>query len=196
MTFRKEEKFPCSSLDQKRIYNQLIDQGMQSLFPERKISSIYFDSKLLNSFKDSQEGSLPRKKIRIRHYPDEKLKKYNLEIKISSIEGRFKTTLSLNEKEVKDKVSFGLADKMYGVCYPLLEVSYSRSYYKFHEVRITFDTEIKYKNLMSGIELNDPNVVIEMKAEDRFSKGYLESLISIPRRRFSKFSRGIEMVIN
>ena len=52
-------------------------------------SSIYFDNRTLDMFSDSEEGNLPRKKIRLRSYPPNSNKK-NLEIKISSIEGRFK----------------------------------------------------------------------------------------------------------
>ena len=42
-------------------------------------------------YRDSVEGSVPRKKIRIRNYPNTDDKNYYLETKISSIEGRFKT---------------------------------------------------------------------------------------------------------
>ena len=42
-------------------------------------------------YNDSIEGLLPRKKIRIRQYPNDDDKKFYLEIKNSSVEGRFKT---------------------------------------------------------------------------------------------------------
>ena len=48
-------------------------------------------------FLDSEEGCVPRKKIRIRSYPMADKKTKNLEIKISSIEGRFKKQLNINE---------------------------------------------------------------------------------------------------
>ena len=72
---------------------------MQKFYiPKRKIESIYFDNKIKTSFKDSEEGVVPRKKIRIRNYPA--TKKINLlEKKISSIEGRFKTSESINDEK-------------------------------------------------------------------------------------------------
>ena len=46
--------------------------GGNEIFKERKISSLYFDNKNYDMFLDSEEGVLPRKKIRIRNYPEEK----------------------------------------------------------------------------------------------------------------------------
>ena len=138
MSFRKEEKFPCTEFDQKLIYSKLTDRGMVPLYNRREISSIYFDNKLSDCYKDSQEGSLPRKKIRIRHYPESIQKKFNEEIKISSIEGRYKISNSLSLNENKSLLNHGIKDNQYGVCYPVLRVSYKRSYFKLDKVRITF----------------------------------------------------------
>ena len=63
----------------------------------RKVKSIYFDNNLLELYKDSIEGSNPRKKIRIRNYPEHK-NNYLLEKKISSIEGRYKTSKKISDK--------------------------------------------------------------------------------------------------
>jgi hypothetical protein len=195
MSFRKEEKFPCSAYDQKLIFNELIEKGMKPLYEGRTISSTYFDTKDSNCYKDSQEGSLPRKKIRIRHYPGSQNIKYNEEIKISSIEGRFKISNPLTFNQSSDLIKFGINDKIYGVCYPVLEVSYKRTYFKYDKVRITFDTDIRYVNCVNKFSLQDPETVIEIKAEDKYSRQYLEDLITIPRRRFSKYSRGFEKVV-
>jgi len=88
LSFRKEKKFRLTFSDQKKMKNSLISLGMNSLFPSRNINSAYFDTDHLNMFTDSEEGILPRKKIRVRWYDNEKnLKK---ETKVSSIEGRYK----------------------------------------------------------------------------------------------------------
>jgi hypothetical protein len=42
-------------------------------------------------YDDSIEGLAPRKKIRVRNYPEKSNDTFQLETKISSIEGRYKT---------------------------------------------------------------------------------------------------------
>ena len=168
---------------------------MTPLYEARMISSTYFDNKNFDCYKDSQEGLLPRKKLRIRNYPNTDVIKFNEEIKTSSIEGRFKISNALTPKATSSLMRFGIKDKIYGVCYPVLLVSYMRTYYTYDKVRITFDTDITYVNHSNKFLLKDPETVIEIKAEDIYTKQYLEDLISIPRRRFSKYSRGVEKVI-
>ena len=50
----------------------------------------------------SIEGLTPRKKIRIREYPESDDKKFYLEIKHSSVEGRFKTRIIIPLKQFKE----------------------------------------------------------------------------------------------
>ena len=89
MSFRKEKKYKLTSSDQKILKNNLINKGMKLLYPKREINSIYLDTKNLDFYLNSEEGILPRKKIRIRWYNTD-LKKIFKETKISSIEGRYK----------------------------------------------------------------------------------------------------------
>ena len=63
------------------------------MYEPRKINSLYFDTLSLQSFSDSEEGTLPRKKIRVRWYND--FEKLTIEKKISSVEGRYKQQNSL-----------------------------------------------------------------------------------------------------
>jgi hypothetical protein len=66
MSFRKEIKFRLSYSDMAQMQNQLIALGMKELHPCRIINSCYFDNDNLTLFHESEEGVLPRKKIRIR----------------------------------------------------------------------------------------------------------------------------------
>ena len=61
---------------------------MKKLYKGRLVNSCYLDTYDLRMFSESDEGILPRKKIRFRWYENEEI--FNKEIKISSIEGRFK----------------------------------------------------------------------------------------------------------
>ena len=66
MSFRIEKKVRLSPSEFHLIKSFLLDQGMKSLFPDREINSIYYDTHQYDLFHDSEEGVLPRKKIRIR----------------------------------------------------------------------------------------------------------------------------------
>ena len=78
MSFRLEEKIELHISDYLKILFLIKKNGGNEIFKERKISSLYFDNKNYDMFLDSEEGVLPRKKIRIRNYPEEKKKKFLL----------------------------------------------------------------------------------------------------------------------
>ena len=99
MSFRNEKKYRLSYGDLYELKSQLISVGMKKLYPDRQINSEYLDTKELKMFSDSEEGVLPRKKIRIRWYKDKSVQ--NLETKISSIEGRFKKSENFSNTERK-----------------------------------------------------------------------------------------------
>ena len=191
MSFRIENKIKLTKSDFHLLKLKLIDSGMKTLYPIRKINSCYFDSPNLNCYYDSEEGLLPRKKIRIRWYND--INVYNKEIKISSIEGRFKKFESLNFKNLNQLFNHKFYDSLYGLVKPKLIVSYLREYYSFKKIRLTFDYEIKYKDLRNNINQSffDKESVLEIKADIFTPLDYLESLINIPTSRFSKYCRGI-----
>ena len=79
MSFRKEIKlilYPSKSIDFKTM---LLNRGAKEMYPKRKVSSLYFDNIKRQTHIDSVEGLLPRKKIRIRTYPNETKKRYLFE---------------------------------------------------------------------------------------------------------------------
>ena len=99
MSFRIEEKlyFKAENLNQFREF--LTKKSAKKLHVPRIIKSLYFDNLNLDMYNDSIEGSVPRKKIRIREYPNSNDKKYYLEIKTSSVEGRFKTRKEIDQND-------------------------------------------------------------------------------------------------
>ena len=145
MTFRIEEKISLTSSDMIMLFEKLIKDGMKPLFKKRKIFSTYFETSTLNMFNDSQEGVLPRKKIRVRHYP-ESSSNYLLEIKYSSIEGRFKKSNEISLSDHKRYLQNGIFDNLYGICMPSLEVIYEREYFQIGGIRVTFDKNILYRS--------------------------------------------------
>jgi len=194
MSFRTEIKARLSKSDLLIIKSKLLALGMKELYPSRQINSLYFDTPDLMMFHDSEEGVLPRKKIRLRWYEDKT--KCSLEKKISSIEGRFKTTSIKKFNSKKKKFIF---DQSYGLIKPSLLVSYRRSYFIYKELRITFDTSISYvHNFYKHKQLKeDFENVMEIKTDINANIEYIHRLIpNFQAARFSKYCRGLELFIN
>jgi hypothetical protein len=192
LSFRKEKKIRVSISDFNKLQDQLHTLGMKELFEPRIINSVYFDTSDLNMFKDSEEGVIPRKKIRIRWYDSREI--FTLETKISSIEGRYKIGSILNNNIVESEIlTRNCTDKQYGNIQAALKVSYIRSYFMLKKMRITFDKDIIYQNLrlLNKRKYFDPERVIEIKVPADCSDDYIEQFIPYSTSRFSKYSRGI-----
>ena len=192
MSFRKEKKFRLSNFDLFLLKKKLFQNGLKRLYPTRTIFSEYLDTDNLQMFSDSEEGLLPRKKVRIRWYDKNKVK--NLETKISSIEGRFK----LSEKYSNNyNYNFNtLYDPIYGKIYPSVIVKYSREYYLLSKLRITIDTKICYHDVRKNgqTSLQDKENVLEVKANNEITDDYIETIIPYPNSRFSKYCRGVSFL--
>ena len=199
MSFRKEEKLKIHRNQLPILLDWVSNNGGKKLFDSRIVSSTYFDNDELKMFKDSEEGSVPRKKIRIRSYTrsDHTQESSSLEVKISSVEGRYKTrTKSFN---LKKSLDIGIFDKDYGICKPKVRVTYRRTYIKIHSVRLTIDQDIEYIKVSNKKELSfknvDPEIVVEIKADNQVSPGYLYKMFPFEKVRFSKYSRAINSII-
>ena len=192
MGFRKEDKFRLSYSDMVKIKDHLLSLGMKELYPSRVINSCYFDNDNLTLFHESEEGVMPRKKIRIRWY--DKVMSFTKEIKTSSIEGRFKSlTKNPKLKHLDDVLNSQYFDSSYGILKPSLLVSYERQYFSFKLLRITFDRNISYRYLKYSSEVirKENETVMEVKTPIDCSDDYIKSIITQPTERFSKYSRGL-----
>ena len=131
MSFRKEEKLHVNKNKLHNLLDWIFENEGYKLHDTRVVSSTYFDNDEMQMFYDSEEGCVPRKKIRIRSYTKKahRIGESALEIKTSSIEGRFKTT---NKSADIDKImSLGFFDQDYGVCKPKVRVHISEITIKF-----------------------------------------------------------------
>ena len=192
MSYRTEEKITINSSRLIEFKDSLFLKGAKILFPKRKIKSLYLDNFNYQMYRDSIEGSLPRKKIRIRNYNNGK---YFHEVKISSTEGRFKTSKQIKEEKNSEIKKIGLFDEMYGPCKPVLLVEYEREYFKFKDFRVTIDCEIKYFSYYNKFLGLEKHPVIELKASVEKSLNELMIDFPYPRTRFSKYSNGIEKLL-
>jgi len=192
MSFRKEKKFRLSISDMSNLKEELFQDGMEELHEPRFVNSCYFDNYLLSMLHESEEGVLPRKKIRIRWY--NKDSNFTKETKISSIEGRYKYTEKMNQiNTVNELKKTNIYDQSYGYLLPTLIVSYRREYYTYKDLRITMDNSIKYADMRKDIHQDymDDESVMEIKTSIDIPDDYIEKVISQPTSRFSKYSRGL-----
>jgi SPX domain protein involved in polyphosphate accumulation len=199
VSFRHEEKLKINKNQLLNLLDWVNKNGGYKLFDSRIVSSTYFDNDELKMFKDSEEGSVPRKKIRIRSYTkrDHTKECSSLEVKITSVEGRYKTrTKSFN---LKKSLDMGILDKDYGICMPRVRVTYKRSYIKIHNVRLTIDQDIEYIQISNKKKLLfknlDPELAIEVKANNQVSIGYLYKMFPFERLRFSKYSHAMNSIL-
>ena len=192
MSFRIEEKILINKYQLSEFKEYLVSKGVEQLYNTRKINNLYFDNTQFQMYHDSIEGCLPRKKIRLRNYTDQKS---FLEIKISSTEGRFKTSNEISEEKTDHMKNVGFFDKDYGPCKAVLYVEYFRSYYKFNDIRITIDKDINYFSKDRKFLGIDRNQIIELKAPIQKNLNELLRDFPIPRSRFSKYTNGLEKLL-
>ena len=165
------------------------------LFPKRNILSIYFDNSNLSLYNDSIEGVVPRKKIRLRTYNNSNTsnQNYNLEIKINSAEGRFKTSEKI--KEHVKLLKGGYYDKKYGLCYPIVEIKYLREYFQIFGIRITLDTRIKFKSFNKMRNYNNyEKIILETKTQNTTISNYIDEKFFFEKIKFSKYCDAIDSV--
>ncbi len=156
---RVENKYILDERSKHKIINKILDSGYSELYKQRNIESVYYDNLKLQSFYDSNEGSIPRKKIRIRSYDGFK-SDFNYEIKEVNANGRFKSVkkvTSLPERCIDD---------IYKVMYPQVIIRYKRKYFTNNLIRLTLDWEIHYQEFKSEKIYKSQNLVLESKLSD------------------------------
>jgi len=196
MSFRVEEKLLINKLQIFEFKDFLFSRKARILYPKRIIKSLYFDNSSGDMCRDSIEGSTPRKKIRVRNYPNNKDNSLYLEIKISSIEGRFKTSQTIQEKEFNQFKKIGIFDKKYGVCRPQIYVSYDREYFQLDDVRIVVDQNINYLDFRGYKIEKEIDSIVEIKTEFNKNRDDLINDFPIQRIRFSKYCNGYNKLYN
>ena len=192
MTYRIEKKLFIKKENFFDFKKKLFENGAKRIFKTRKVNSLYFDNLKQDMFQDSIEGLTPRKKIRIRNYPNDE-GGFFLETKISSVEGRFKTNKKISYNNFINFKKRGVFDSKYGICKPILNVRYDREYFKKEDVRITLDYNILYRLYNSKIMRRDEEIVAELKTSTSKNLDDLFEMYPYQEIRFSKYCNGIKL---
>jgi len=196
MTYRLEQKLFIKRENLINFKCYLYSKGAKKIFKSRKICSLYFENKKKDMFIDSIEGSLPRKKIRIRYYPNNNFDQIYFEKKISGVEGRFKKRNVISNQEFENIKINGVNDNQYGICNPNIFVTYEREYLKLGDVRITVDKDIFYQEFKKDLKFKDPNIIVELKTSADKDIDDLIKLFPFQNIRFSKYCNGIQTIFN
>ena len=195
MSFRIEEKLSINNNSIVEFKSYLAKKTARQIYKRRKIESLYFENHNYEMYNDSLEGLTPRKKIRVRNYPDTQDNKLYLETKVSSVEGRFKTRVIIAKEKFDSLKTKGILDSQYGLCKPCLYVIYERDYFKFNDVRISVDNNIKYKLYSSNIFQSDQSSIVEIKTSIKKNLDKLIEDFPFQKKRFSKYCNAVEKII-
>jgi len=191
---RYEIKFDISEYKQHEIIK---DYKLVKLYPQRIIDSIYFDTINYDYFYDSEEGQVPRKKIRIRNYNKGKI--YSLEFKFTNFHHREKIVFNNFTYNYQNLLRRIKELHIHDLIYPNLLVNYTRQYYSSSIGRITIDKNISYQKVdnyfkPTSAALHDHKTILEVKIQkDFFDKNKVLKFFNFKESRNSKYCNGINV---
>ena len=202
MKARIEQKLAINNSEFPLFLEWISNQEGKIIYPDRIICSRYFDNYNKESFSDTLDNIVPRKKVRIRTYNTRDFfsssSKYFLEIKQSLENARIKDSKEISElKELERICNSGIFDYKYGLCFPIVDISYLRHYFVVQNKRLTIDRNIYYDSMINMFSdqtqrVVEPEMVLEIKADFDFDTNELANIFEFPRTRFSKYERAIE----
>lgn len=219
VSWRYERKGIINSGLVKNFISQLKTHPLQfeAAYADRVVNNIYFDTYALDDFVSHVEGTMYRKKFRIRWYGDSgkadapvvefKLKKSNVGSKVKFSMAPFDVNESLTKASLFSLLNKSVPPECYSICAshtPLLINAYKRSYYvnKSDTVRITVDQDL-CSAAFSPLgwhgrlrQLRDDPCVVEVKfaRENSDELHELDGLFMNNLHKFSKYLKGVEEV--
>ena len=124
MSFRIEDKFFLHSKNLDKLLLWIKLQKGKVMYPKRYITSLYFDTENYKSLVESEEGIVPRKKIRFRTYDKflNSKKEIFYEKKITSVEGKYKISKKIDENKFNNYLKNGIIVTNHGIVYPKIYV--------------------------------------------------------------------------
>ena len=117
-------------------------------------------------------------------------KNSNFEIKITSLEGRYK-------KIVNRKVLKNYFDPIYGYTFPVINVFYDRKYFIKDNIRLTIDSKLSFSNIENTNSYNlFDKYIVELKSKKRLDDLNILEKFNVTNSRFSKYCEAIKLNYN
>ncbi|MEM1319766.1 MAG: polyphosphate polymerase domain-containing protein [Bacteroidota bacterium] len=207
---RHERKYKIDPLHLPVVHEVLRQHpgSFRTIFPDRQINNIYFDTPGLTAYKDNVMGIAERKKYRVRWYGDDPLEVQQpvLEVKIKNNELGWKESQQMegfdwnNLMELARRV--GRMTKKMEPLQPVLMNAYRRSYYGTAngQYRITIDHQLRFFSLLQArrftrFQISEPVVIVELKYAAELDEAAEEIRQYIPFRqtKSSKYVTGVDL---
>ena len=210
--YRNEVKVPLDRGQYVGFRQNLYQLGLYPTvaFPDRRISSVYYDTSDFSDYFDNISGDANRSKTRIRWYNGD-TSRLTLELKIKHNKASRKEALRLENPQGADpRTREGLVDVLSGAAraserlmlqrlQPTLEVEYERQYYTLDaDLRMTIDLGQKFRRLyptpMAEMRSSPVFAVVEFKYPAAKSAVMKVLMRNLPERvfRHSKYVIGME----
>ena len=210
---RIEIKYDIFSLKKLFLENWIKSQKfLIKKYPSRIIKTIYYDTFDLMAATQNLSGESNRAKYRLRYYIESGVvSDAKFEIKIKKNDTNYKKIVKLDKKiqDVNLMSPFSHLSDTYisksnlinnlthvKKLYPIIEISYLRSYYDFFNSIVTVDKNITYKIKNKNYYLEkiiDDSYVLELKIliSDLKEQKKLQNAIPFRVTRFSKYTKGL-----
>ena len=165
---RKEYKFITDNQSESK-HTIFIRKNYKKLYPNRKITSLYFDTIDIKLYKKSLDLDIDKFKVRFRQYNN--IGDIFKEIKLNLSDGRQKEIEKTNYKSL-DEIKFFQYQGLN--LFPIIKIFFDREYFYHEGVRVTIDTNLqakidKFFNLAEPTYTSDKNIV-EYKLNDSFKE--------------------------
>ena len=182
--------------------------GFSTLYPDRQVNNIYFDTEGLDTYRQNVYGVNERKKFRVRWYGENPLEVANpqFEIKIKHNELGAKEVCPIEVFDWDDLAA--LTHKISRIPQPSLPLkpvllnSYKRSYLisADKQFRVTVDWNLQYHSLLNGprfrsYQIHDDAIIVEIKYDENIDDrvNFLTQRMPFRQEKHSKYVNGVTM---
>ena len=189
---RKEFKTIYKLKDLNIVKNELI-RKYDILYPTRKINSIYLDTANFKIYKLNNLEDVDTYKYRFRYYEND-IYSAILEKKFTSCGNKYKLKFPEIAMKIKSLNTYSI-EKLHLV--PVTKVEFTRSYFKYKNIRITLDENITFSKTENK-DLNpkpfvENQFIIEQKILDS-NDSSIEKNLLFSTEKYSKFSKSVEVL--
>lgn len=185
--------------------------GFRTLYPDRTVNNIYFDTPSLSTYRENVDGNPERKKFRVRWYADqpEKIEQPRFEVKIKDNQLGDKEIYECdpfkleNLQSITERVNQGNPFNM--ALRPVLMNTYKRSYLSTpgQKFRITIDHGVHFFSMLTANQFTrytiyDPDIIVELKydeSEDQQAVKEIMQFLSFRQTKSSKYVNGVNRCV-